>query len=526
MSAPTPSHSTSPTSTQSSSTSAKQPNIVLIVSDEERRNGWLADQTSLPAHDRLRADGLSFDRHYTHSSPCSPSRASLWTGRYLPQHGVVDNVSFPAHTALDPAIPTVGSLLRDQGYESAYLGKWHLSQGEHPDLEAHGYSGWSGNDKHFTGGAWTQHRFDPDIAEQAVDWLGARPADQPWFLTISFLGPHDIMWYPIDQPDYRAAHPDEAETLFAIQDYWLGMRMNPAELNYPERFDRLPENFGDDLHTKPEIQRAWRHVRNTEHFVGAMDLADTRSWLRQLDYYAWLHEVVDTHVGTVLSGLDDLGLYDDTMIIYTSDHGDACGSHGLRAKLPCMYEEVMGVPLIIKEPRRATTDGAGVAEPTTSVAGRRTEALSTHVDLATTIAAAGGVDVNAETSLRGKDLAPVLAAPDASVRDHVIFAQDSAQSDLLRNTRYAMRGFFDGTTKYAHYYGVGGGIRRNGDADEVGKVFDVDAAFDDLDHEYYDTAEDPLELSNLAQLRGRRGEVRELHDRLRAIEADELGAIT
>ncbi|MEL7210722.1 MAG: sulfatase-like hydrolase/transferase, partial [Actinomycetota bacterium] len=85
---------------------SSRPNMVLIVSDEERRTDWLDDMADLPAHERLAADGLTFDRHYTHSSPCSPSRASLFSGRYLPQHGVVDNVNFPEHTVLDPAIPT------------------------------------------------------------------------------------------------------------------------------------------------------------------------------------------------------------------------------------------------------------------------------------------------------------------------------------------------------------------------------------------------------------------------------------
>ena len=64
-----------------------RPNILLILSDEERRNGWLDGHADLPAHDRLRRDGLEFTRHFTHTSPCSPSRASLWSGRYLPGHG-------------------------------------------------------------------------------------------------------------------------------------------------------------------------------------------------------------------------------------------------------------------------------------------------------------------------------------------------------------------------------------------------------------------------------------------------------
>ena len=285
--------------------------------------------------------------------------------------------------------------------------------------------------------------------------------------------------------------------------------MSPPPHDFPQLFDRLPENFDDDLHTKPEIQRAWRKVRNTEHFVGSIAADDHAMWLRGLDYYAWLHEQLDQSLAALLGALDRLGVYDETMIVYTSDHGDACGSHGLRAKLPCVYEEVMGVPLIVKAPQSQAATPAGSS----------TDALATHVDLATTIVAAGGGDA---TDLSGQDLAPVLDDPGQSVRDYVLFSQDSAQSELLRQSRYALRGFYDGTTKYARYYGIGGGIQRDGTPAPEGKVFDVDADFDDQDHEWYETDKDPHELVNLANDRGRRGRLRELYDRLKGYEDAEL----
>ena len=483
------------------------PNILLIVSDEERRNDWLDGVVDLPAHRRLRDDGLEFTRYYTHSSPCSPSRASLYTGQYLSQHGVVDNISFEAHKALDPEIPTVGSLLRDQGYESAYLGKWHLSHSHEPDLEAHGYSGWHGNDMHFTGNAWTGRYFDPVIIDQAIDWLEHRPGDRPWFLTVALVNPHDVMWFPIDHLTYQAANPEDRKIFEMIAELRTkGVPLEAPPEDYPRRFDALPDNFDDDLHTKPEIQRAWRHVRDREHFVGHLDQADTDAWLRQLDYYAFLHEQLDVSLSRLLGALDDHGIYDETAVVYTSDHGDACGSHGLRAKLPCVYEEVMGVPLTIRVPGVTT-------------AGTTTEALGTHVDLAATIASLGGAGPSGAPSLSGNDLGPVLADPSTSVRDHILFAQDSAQSELLRSTRYAVRGFFDGTTKYARYYGIGGGIQRDGTVAPTGKVVDVDADFDDQDHEWYEPAEDPHELVNLANDRGRRGELRAHYDRLLDYEA-------
>jgi arylsulfatase A-like enzyme len=491
---------------------AKQPNILMIVSDEERRNGWLHGKADLPAHDRLTADGTKFNRYFTHSSPCSPSRASLYTGSYLAEHGVVDNVSFPAHTALDPAIPTIGSLLVDQGYYSAYLGKWHLSHEHIPVMTDYGYQDFRGNDMHYTGSAWSGRFFDPIIAADAMNWLREHADDdQPWHLTVALVNPHDIMWFPVDHPSYQAANPKDQKAFEFMRELRLdGVPVEAPPEDYPERFDELPANFHDDLHTKPEIQRAWRQVRNHEHMVGSMDVTDERAWLRQLDYYAWLHEELDRNLSELLGTLDELGIYDDTVIAYTSDHGDACGSHGLRAKLPCVYDEVMGVPMIIKVP--------GMTE-----AGTSTDALATHVDLAATLCSLGGVDLDNTPSLSGVDLAPALEDPAASPRDYVYFSQDSAQSSLIRHCRYALRGFFDGTTKYARYYGIGGGIARDGNPARDPKLFDVDAAFEDHDHEWYDANEDPHELVNLAPDRSRRDELRANFKRLLEIEAAELG---
>ena len=493
-----------------------RPNVLFIVSDEERRNDWLDGKVSLPAHERLRADGVSFNRHFTHASPCSPSRASLYTGQYLAQHGVVNNVSFPSHVQLDPSIPTIGSLLNAEGYNTAYLGKWHLSHGDSPAMPNYGYSSWEGNDNHFTGNAWTGRHFDPIIADQALNWLdnnAANPGtDDPWMLTVALVNPHDIMWYPIDHPSYQEANPRDEKIFKFIQDMVLGGEVPvtaPPE-DYARLFDQLPANFHDDLDTKPGIQRAWQTVRNNEHFVGSIDIDDHETWLRGLDYYAWLHERLDESLATLLGKLDELGIYDDTMIVYTSDHGDAAGSHGLRAKLPCIYDEVMGVPLVIKP--------AG-ASPT---AGQRTDALSSSVDVAATVVAAGGGDVS---GMQGNDLAPVVADASASVRDYVLFAQDSAQSELLAESHYALRGFFDGETKYARYYGNGGGIRRDGSVPETGKQVEVDAPFDAHEHEWYQVGEDPHEMTNLANDPARKAELIGLFDRLLEYEAADFAPL-
>ena len=516
--------------TQGPNREGRRPNILLVVSDQERQRAWLPPSVTLPWRDRLIAEGLEFTRYYTHSSPCSPSRASLLTGRYLPGHGVTDNVIMPEHAELDPSVPTVGSLLGASGYRSSYIGKWHLSQATHPDMEGYGFSDWDGNDRHFMGWAGTGVHFDPVIASNAAHWLrsNARPSgssgssgdtgEQPWFLTVALVNPHDVMWFPVDQPGYAEHHPEEVAGIRRVLESaaWKDDDALPIYgTPYEEVFEELPANFSDDLHAKPEAHRQWRW--DQQHGLwGYIDPSDKKAWLRHLDYYVELHRLADRSLGTVLQALEESGAWDDTVVIFTSDHGDMCGSHGLRSKGPFVYDEIMRVPLYVRAP--------GMTRSGTS-----TDALATHVDLAATICSLAGVDralgnEEAGPTLQGVDLAPVLADPTVSVRDHVLFAQDSAQTQNLNNVRYALRGFFDGTAKYARYYGVGGGKPSTGlwGRDPGRKLFDVDCAFDDQDHEWYDHDSDPLELINMANDRGRRQELRELFARLRAYEIEEM----
>jgi hypothetical protein len=126
------------------------------------------------------------------------------------------------------------------------------------------------------------------------------------------------------------------------------------------------------------------------------------------------------------------------------------------------------------------------------------------------------------STVQGNDLSPILADPSASVRDHILFAQDSAQTVALNNVRYALRGFYDGHTKYARYYGVGGGKPSTGlwGKPPGHKLFDADCTFDDNDHEWYDHDTDPHELVNLANDRSRRSELQDIYERMRSYEQE------
>jgi arylsulfatase len=433
---------------------------------------------------------------------------------------VVDNVIMPEHQELPVTTPTLGSLLAEAGYRSSYIGKWHLSHSPTPDMEAYGFADWDGNDRHFMGWAGTGVHFDPIIAGNAAHWLsrnahsgaGGGNGSQPWFLAVALVNPHDVMWFPVDQPGYRERHPEEVAGIRSVLESAAWKEDDPLPVfsePYPEVVDRLPDNFEDDLHTKPEAHRQWRW--DQQHGLwGYIDPDDTKAWLRHLDYYVHLHQLADRSLGTVLGALEAAGAWDDTVVIFTSDHGDMCGSHGLRSKGPFVYDEIMRVPLYLKVPGMTT-------------AGTATSALGSHVDLAATICALAGVDPGAtEPTVQGVDLSPVLAEPSASVRDHILFAQDSAQTTGLNTVRYALRGFYDGRTKYARYYGVGGGKPSTGlwGKSPGQKLFGANCTFDDNDHEWYDHEADPAELDNLANDRSRRKELRQVYEQLLAYEAE------
>ena len=148
-----------------------EPNILLIVSDQERQRDWLPTDFQLPARQRIIDNGIEFTSHYTHSSPCSPSRATLFTGEYMASHGVTENSSAPTNTQLSKDAATLGKILRDKGYYTAYKGKWHLEATPTPDMEAYGFSDWEGNDMSFWGLAGSGTEYDEPIARDAADWI-------------------------------------------------------------------------------------------------------------------------------------------------------------------------------------------------------------------------------------------------------------------------------------------------------------------------------------------------------------------
>ncbi len=450
---------------------ARTPNVLLLLTDQERRRAWFPDEVRFPTRERLAAEGLTFRRCYSAASLCTPSRATILTGRHAPTVGMGDNVDVPWQASLDPAVPTLGTMLGDAGYHAAYLGKWHLSRGAdlRDSLEPHGFADWIGPDRH--GRPYEGRFYDGQTASQAARWLREKaPRDRPWFLAVSIVNPHDIMFSP------RAPR-------LGLHDY------RPA----------LPPSFGDDLSTKPTIQRAFRSLGHVVGgFVGHTPVGRLRLHGFVNDYID-LHHESDRHLGSVLDALDETGLADDTVVVLTSDHGELAAAHQLRGKGPVIYEENSNVPLVVRWP--------GVTP-----AGWETEAMASLVDLAPTVLSlAGAPEVAARHGLPGVDLSPVLRDPVTAVRDAVLLTYD-ARSTLGKpgdHARGFLRGVVQGSAKLARYFEAG----------------DERAPMHRQELEAYDLLDDRPELVNLAYGGGARSAlVGDLLDRLADLEARELGS--
>jgi arylsulfatase len=502
---------------------SRPPNIVMIVSDQERSPYDLPSGFSRRHFDRLRARSLSFSRFHSPTAPCAPARAILYTGMQTQQNAVVANPGSGNSQDLDPAIGTLGTRLRSLGYKSFYKGKWHLStidagrngstyKTSRDALEKYGFSdfNYSGDP---TGYAWTGLREDGAIAADAAKLIG-RLADvaEPWFVAINFVNPHDIMF--LDATGQQ--HKSRAQTNL------ISPMLAPPPIPTFEKHWKfpLPGSFGrDDLSTKPNTQKIEREYLDLVY--GHMPLDDIASWQRYQDYYLNCLTHLDESLGIVLNALDRHRLTDNTIIIYTSDHGERGGAHGLRQKGGDMYRENLCLPLLIAHP-----DGAR---------GVDTESLGSTMDILPTLlefADPANLAPTLETNIKGISLSPVVGNQSAiTERDKkgVLFNFEvnmrwsiaQTRSRLTGNKftgdatpdRVLMRGIHVGSYKFARYFRPG----------EHHLPLDLQSLRRHNDLELYDVKTDVHELYNLAELPDREQLIVDLNDRLNRLIKHEIG---
>jgi arylsulfatase A-like enzyme len=390
------------------------PNILVIMVDQLRApQGFTAAPAMarlLPNISRLRREGVSFERHYTASNDCTPARSALLTGLYTHQTGCM----ITGGSTLDPGFPTWGRLLGDQGYASWWFGKWHLTHGDNHwsviqnagALEPYGFAG--GTFPSPDGGPGQGWRIDPQIGDQFEEWFAEEGGRRPWCTTVSFVNPHDIAWW------------------------WHWSEKVPAEAHAPARVHSLPLNFETpemlEAHRKPLLQRSLQETAAAS--FGAVPLTGPEvepAWLPFMDLYLKLQHAVDQQVGRVLRTLERRPeVAANTVVVFTSDHGEYGASHGLRGKGGGAYEEAIRVPLIVKDPRGKLT--AHVKKPRTQ--------LSSSVDVAPLLLSiASGSDAwrkdphYAHIATRA-DLAAILANPSAPGRRYALHATDEIVTEF------------------------------------------------------------------------------------------------
>ncbi|MEF3304429.1 sulfatase family protein [Paenibacillus sp. GYB003] len=315
----------------------RRPNILFIMSDDHAAHAmscYGSRINSTPNIDRIADGGMRLDNCFCTNSICTPSRASILTGTYNHINGVKT-----LSDRLDGRQLTVSKLLKQHGYQTAIIGKWHLGHGG--DSDPTGFDFWSvlpgQGDYHDPAFIEMGERIAVSgyatdiITDKSIDWIAGRDKDKPFFLMCHHKAPHRP-WIP----DAKHAHLYE-------------------EIDIPE-----PETFDDDYSNRASAAAA-AEMRIDRDLTkrdlktdppGRLEGAALKSWKYQRYIKDYLRCVasVDDNVGRLLDYLDEEGLADDTIVIYTSDQGFFLGDHGWYDKR-FMYEESLRMPFVIRYPR-------------------------------------------------------------------------------------------------------------------------------------------------------------------------------
>lgn len=407
--------------------SADAPNVLIIYADDQR---W--DSLSIAGHpflttphiDRIGEEGVEFAQSFVTTPVCSPSRASFLTGQYKHTHGVVGNGDY---SELSQQMQTFPRILQRSGYRTGYIGKWHM--GNSPDPRP-GFDRWvsfagqglySNPPLNIDGQSVRSKGYLADVlTEHALKFI-AEPSDKPFCLIVAHKGPHSP-FTPAER--HRALFDDQVVSRRA--------------------------NATDDLAGKPMLTRRLPGLPKTGPGTGPGD-GQVRDQLRTIT-------AIDEGVGRLLAALEARGELENTVVIYTSDHGYYWGEHGLSDKR-APYDEALRVPLLIRYPRLI---GAGTVS----------QAIATNMDVGPTVLNLAGVTVPG--AMQGQSLVPVIGtdrAKDADFRNG-FFAEYS--QDLRQERIATWRAFRTADWKYIQYPTLVG-------SDEL-----------------YDLAADPYELNNLA----------------------------
>ena len=404
---------------------SKQPNILIIYPDQMRYDAMGCSGNPVirtPYIDRLSSEGVHFSEAYTSYPICCPFRASMLTGKYAQGHGMVQN-----HFPLRGGQTFLAEVLRDEGYRTGYIGKWHLEGGPKPGFvppdRRFGFEHFIGFNRghHYhssiyfddEGQAYHSERYEPDYqTDQFLDFIdnAANAEDgKPFLGYVSYGPPH----FPMIMPDYlrHTYRPEEI--------------LLPPGVPNPELQQKVQQHRNEVYCGGDPKARHHSHAAYDTKPIGE---PETEAEIRQFmaEYYGMIHNI-DWNIGRILNKLDALGIADDTMVVLVSDHGDMCGQHGFYCGIKCQaYRAAMHVPLIVRYPARFKP------QKNAAMVDVGVDMMPTILDLCG-IAAPGG--------MHGESYLPVLDGNSDEARDAIwyqVFTQSGGNPGEF--APYAQRG--------------------------------------------------------------------------------------
>ena len=372
-----------------------RPNIMLIITDQQTASAMSCagnPHLNTPALDSLAARGTRFERAYVTQPLCMPCRSSLQTGRYPHEIGVVCN-----GLDIEGEFPMLGVLMNDSGYECAYVGKWHVGT----SFENAGYKEEA-----------SDYRQDARKTQAAISFLNRRH-DRPFFLTLSYMNPHNVCQLARGQelPDGPIGSP-------------------PDEL---AALPPLPDNFAIPENEPSAIRKVKQSI--PEHYP-TKDWGELE-WRRYLWGYYRLVEKVDAEIGMALDALSNTDCADNTIVLFVSDHGEGIAMHQWNQK-QVLYDQCTRVPLILS--------GPGIKKKQL-----RAELVSTALDIPQTILDFAGA--TPPRSMRGVSLRGLASGKEQKHdRSYVV-----AETVFARNTNLlGLRGRMLRTARFKYcVYDVG-----------------------------------------------------------------------
>ncbi|WP_176441757.1 sulfatase family protein [Granulicella rosea] len=381
------------------------PNILWICADQQRADTIAAlgnAKIRTPNLDKLVGQSTVFTNAFCQTPICGPSRGSFLTGRYPRETGLRSNAE-----RIHDSERIVPRILADYGYDCGLVGKLHLSPADHRIVEVRTDDGyrvfeWS----HDLSDNWPgKNQWRNWLATQNVVWpeppKGRHPA---WGVPIDPKYTQTA-WCAQEAIKFMREHPKDKPWLMSVNIYQPHAPFHPTEeyLSHYKASDMpAPAYREGELANKPKHQQVDHQGAYGGTGMSFVKTSDEEHLLIKAAYYAMI-EQVDTEVGRMMAALEELGMADNTIVVYQSDHGEMQGDHGIYMKGPYFYDCLTRVPLIIRWPGHVKT--------------QKIDALVELTDLAPTLLEAAGVPV--PPGMQGRSLYPILTGKKTQHRDSV-----------------------------------------------------------------------------------------------------------